>query len=78
MILKQLCVYAETEKICKYTVGGGVHKYTLRKGEKELCDGCVCVICMCVAFPLALSAENPRSKVTPVAMSTFSLHDLWF
>lgn len=51
VILKQLCVYAETEKICKYTVGGGVHKYTLRKGDKELCDGCVCVICMCVAFP---------------------------
>lgn len=50
--MKQLCVYGETEKIRKYIVGEGIHKYALGKREKELCDAHVYDLCICVyTFP---------------------------
>ena len=63
--MKQLCVYGETEKIRKYIVGEGIHKYALGKERKSsVMFKCVIYVSVCVFFPPALSTEIPRANVT--------------
>lgn len=50
--MKQLCVYGETEKIRKYIVGEGIHKYALGKERKSsVMYKCVIYVSVCVFFP---------------------------
>ena len=52
IIMKQLCVYGETEKIRKYIVGEGIHKYALGKERKNsVMYKCVIYVSVCIFSP---------------------------